>query len=295
MMKTMRVEWRRINIYEIQSIYQKDKIYFYCLQTCDGSRMSKDSRRIVGPEGSVPYSAYMPAPAAVSRGARAPDTQRKVFLKTEVVSQAKGSAYLEQGGTKLMAAVYGPREVAHRRDFSMRGQLTAELKFAPFACKTRRGQQADQEEEELGLVVAEALASTVCLHRYPKACIEVFITVLEDDGAVLAAALTAAGLALADAGIHMFDLVVGVSVAVEEGGRLVADPGRDSSHRAEVTVGWLPSLEQAVACLAEGRLLPGELQAVLAAATRQAAALLPAVQLCLVERLERRRAAAPQD
>merc|ERR1719290_822197 len=111
--------------------------------------MSKDSRRLVGPEGSMPYSAYMAAKEVAGR-------------------QGKGSAYLEQGGTKVMVGVYGPREVALRRDFSMRGQLTAELKFAPFACTARRGQQADAEEEELGLVLGEALASTVCLHRYPK-------------------------------------------------------------------------------------------------------------------------------
>ena len=62
------------------------------------------------------------------------------------------------------------------------------------------------------LAVGEALASTVCLHRYPKSAIELYLTVLEDDGGVLAASLTAAGLALADAGIHMFDLVVGTKV-----------------------------------------------------------------------------------
>ena len=48
----------------------------------------------------------------------------------------------------------------------MKGQLTAEVKFAPFSCSgVRRGHQTDPEEEELGLVVGEALSSTVCLHR----------------------------------------------------------------------------------------------------------------------------------
>lgn len=261
--------------------------------------MSKDSRRLVGPEGSTPYSAYMAAgEGGVGRQGRKEGEHRKVFLKTGVVSQAKGSAYLEQGGTKVMVGVYGPREVQLRRDFSMRGQLTAELKFAPFACAARRGQQADAEEEELGLVLGEALASTVCLHRYPKSAIEVFVTVLEDDGAVLAAALTAAGLALADAGIHMFDLVVGAAV-VARGEAVLVDPQRGEGYRAggeggEVTVGLLPTLDQVVACLSEGRLAPEQLSAALGAATEAAAVLLPAVQQCLVERLKRRQQEKPQ-
>jgi exosome complex component RRP41 len=36
---------------------------------------------------------------------------RKITAKTSVFSQADGSAYIEQGNTKCLAAVYGPREV----------------------------------------------------------------------------------------------------------------------------------------------------------------------------------------
>ena len=49
-------------------------------------------------------------------------------------------------------------------------------------------------------------------HLYPKSQIDVFITVLEDDGSSLAAAITCAGLAVADAAIDMFDVIVGSSL-----------------------------------------------------------------------------------
>ena len=49
-------------------------------------------------------------------------------------------------------------------------------------------------------------------HLYPKSQIDVFITVLEDDGSSLAAAITTAGLAVADAAIDMFDVIVGASL-----------------------------------------------------------------------------------
>ena len=260
-----------------------------------------DTRRIAGPETSIPYTAYQANKdknildlSSRSEG-RAVDSHRKIFLSTGVITQAKGSAYIEQGRTKVMVGVYGPREVQKRSDFSMAGVLTAELKFAPFACITRRGQQADREEQELGMVLGEALSSTVCLHRYPKSAIEVFVTVIEDDGGVVAASLTAAGLALADAGIHMFDIVVGskVSLTKEE---VVVDPDRTEQYGdeegqilGEVTVGYLPSLEQVVACMCEGVIQTEDLARGLAAATQQAAIVLPAVQQELVEKLKKKK------
>ena len=259
--------------------------------------MSKDSRRLVGPEGSVAYKAYVKDAQHENnrdrRGGRGNEEHRKVFLKTNVIGQAKGSAYLEQGGTKVMVGVYGPREVSHRKDFSMKGQLTAELKFAPFACVERRGHQADAEEDELGIILGEALSSTVCLHRYPKSCIEVFVTVLEDDGSVLAAALTASGLALANAGVHMFDLIVGSAVSLGEDNQLRVDPERGegwgSGVKGELTIGLLPTLDQVVACLAEGRLPQSTLASALASASSTASALLPLVQQTIAENVKKRK------
>ena len=261
------------------------------------SRMSKDSRRLVGPEGSVAYKAYVKDAQHENnrdrREGRGNEEHRKVFLKTNVIGQAKGSAYLEQGGTKVMVGVYGPREVSHRKDFSMKGQLTAELKFAPFACVERRGHQADAEEDELGIILGEALSSTVCLHRYPKSCIEVFVTVLEDDGSVLAAALTASGLALANAGVHMFDLIVGSAVSLGEDNQLRVDPERGegwgSGVKGELTIGLLPTLDQVVACLAEGRLPQSTLASALASASSTASALLPIVQQTIAENVKKRK------
>merc|ERR1711915_516661 len=156
--------------------------------------------------------------------------------------------------------------------------MGAELKYAPFACDTRRGQQADREEQELGVVIAEALSSTVCLHKYPKSAIEVFVTVIEDDGGVVAAVLTAAGLALAEAD------------------EVVVDPDHSEEYTSkcseiigDVTVGYLPSLEQVVACMCDGILQTEDLARGMAAATQQAANVLPAVQQELVEQLKKKK------
>lgn len=40
-----------------------------------------------------------------------------------LVSDASGSGYVEQGNTKIVAAVFGPREVTRRKEFSLKAQL----------------------------------------------------------------------------------------------------------------------------------------------------------------------------
>ena len=133
-------------------------------------------------------------------------------LKTGIISQAKGSAYIEQGNTKVVCAVYGPREVQKKSDFRLNGQLFCELKFAPFSCQKRRGHQQDNEELEMSHLVREALESAVCLHHFPKAQVEIYLMIIENDGSALAASLTCASLALANASIPMYDIVIGASV-----------------------------------------------------------------------------------
>ena len=86
-----------------------------------------------------------------------------LVLKTGVVSQAKGSAYVELNNTKVICSVYGPREVQKKSDFSLNGQLFCEFKFAPFSCKKKRGHQQDNEELELSCILRESLAPAVCL------------------------------------------------------------------------------------------------------------------------------------
>ena len=65
--------------------------------------------------------------------------------------------------------------------------------------------------------MGEALSSTVCLHRYPESAIEVFVTVI------------AAGLALADASIYMFDIVVGSKVSLTRK-EVMVDPDRNEQY-----------------------------------------------------------------
>jgi len=63
------------------------------------------------------------------------------------------------------------------------------------------------------MIIQQAFLPAVRLNLYPKSSIDIYITVIENDGttACLAAAITCASIALTDAGIQMYDLVAAAS------------------------------------------------------------------------------------
>jgi exosome complex component MTR3 len=258
--------------------------------------MGVDTKRFTGPTDSVDYKLYTHTHTdkQPTRKSRSNAEQRKVYLQTGVISQAKGSAYLELGNTKVMVGVYGPREIPKRSDFSMKGLLSCEFKFAPFACKTRRGHQADAEEIELSLLLKECLESTVRMNLYPKSCIDVFVTVLEDDGGVLAAAITATGLALSDAQIGLYDNITGANVSIR-GNETLVDPtlaelATDTGVEGQgnITVGYLNTSEQVVCLVSQGVLTPQQFNQRLDIAIKQCGVLVPAVQQSQLESFQKK-------
>lgn len=235
--------------------------------------MPTDTRRLTGPETS--QSPYNFAPSAKldmsslqlkkRSDGRSLDQLRPLFLRTDVVSQARGSSYIEMNETKAICAVYGPREVMRREDFSLKGQLTCDFKFTTFSCKKRRQHQQDNQEKDLSVQVLEALEPAVCLHKYPKSQINIFITVLQHDGSALSAAIMCASVALASANIEMYDVVVASSAAIcgpvtltdptaQEEEVILKATVKSDANAGSVTVAFLPSLSQVSAISSDGEL-----------------------------------------
>lgn len=231
--------------------------------------MPKDSRRNCGPETSKSYVLYQKREITLldQSGKRHDGRQfgdvRPIFLKTGVVSQAKGSAYIEMGNTKVVCSVYGPREIARRKDFTFKGQINCEFRFAQYSCPIRRQHLNDGEALHYSQLLEKALAPVVCLHKFPKSTVDVFVLVIENDGGALACAITTAGLALADAGIDMYDVVVGCSLR-QDGGTCLIDPtyneevapleAKDDLSFGRMTLGFMPALQQVTALVQDGEL-----------------------------------------
>lgn len=136
-------------------------------------------------------------------------------MKCGVVSQAKGSAYIEVDKTKVIVSVYDPREIPKKTDYSLKGELYCEFKYAPFSCPKRKLHQQDPEEKQNSTILKRALESVVCRHEFPNFQVDIYVMVLENDGSALSTAITGAGLALAHAGIPMYDIITATTLGIQ--------------------------------------------------------------------------------
>ena len=75
----------------------------------------------------------------------------------------------------------------------------------------------DTEDRSLAVSIHQAIASSIRLELFPKSTIDVFITIIENDGieGCIASASVAASTALADAGIEMLGLVASCSAVCD--------------------------------------------------------------------------------
>ena len=107
---------------------------------------------------------------------RKPDELRPIKLEVGILSNADGSAYIEQGKTKILAAVYGPKEV-HARHLALpdRAILRCRYHMAPFSVEERKSPEPSRREMELSKVIREALEPSIFLEYYPRTAIDVFI------------------------------------------------------------------------------------------------------------------------
>jgi len=175
---------------------------------------------------------------------RKPDELRPIKIEVGVLSNADGSAYIEQGRNKILAAVYGPKEV-HPRHLSLpdRALLRCRYHMAPFSVEERKSPAPSRREIELSKVIREALEPAIFLERYPRTAIDIFIEILQADGGTRCAGITVASLALADAGIPMRDLVVACAAGKVDG-TIVLDLNdvEDKLGEADLPVAVMPSL-----------------------------------------------------
>lgn len=139
---------------------------------------------------------------------RKPDEIRPVKMKVGVIKRADGSAFVQTGKTQVIATVYGPRDVYPRfREDPKKAILRCKYNMVPFSVKDRKRPGHDRRGVEISKVISEALSPSLYLEEFPKTAIELNMEIIQADSGTRVAAITAASLALADAGIPMKDLV----------------------------------------------------------------------------------------
>ena len=194
---------------------------------------------------SASRSEYLSPEGLRIDGRRAGEVRRLRCRIGEVVA-GDGCAYLEQGNTKLLVSVRGPHEASKRRNaVHDRAILTCDFVATPYTTGEYKPQaHGDRSAAELAAVVRRTFEPVVQLQLYPRAQIDVSITLLQADGGVRAACINATTLALIDAGIAMEDFVCACTAGAVQSALLLDMNGQEDMAGAELTAGYLPRSER---------------------------------------------------
>ena len=191
---------------------------------------------------------------------RKADELRPIKLQVGVLGNADGSAYIEHGKNKILVGVFGPREM-HPKHLSQQDRMVIRCRYhmAPFSVQERKSPAPSRREVELSKVIRESLEPSVFVDLYPRTGIDVFVEVLQADGGTRCAAITAASLAIADAGIPLRDLVVACAAGkVDDTVVLDLMDTEDKIGAADVPVAFMPNLNAVTLLQMDGVLAPEE-------------------------------------
>ncbi len=187
---------------------------------------------------------------------RAPDELRPIKIEAGPLYRADGSCYLEWGGNKIMAAVYGPKEAIPRHiQDSTKAVINARYNMASFSVEDRKRPGPDRRSQEISKITAEALGNVILTEMFPRAVIDVNIEVLDADAGTRCAGITAAAVALADAGIPMRDIPVACAAGKVDGVVVLDLLGdEDKKGDADLPVAIAPRSEEILLLQMDGHM-----------------------------------------
>lgn len=208
-----------------------------------------DRRRLLGPmNAKVPAIGILPetndTPSKTSK--RANGEIRKMFLKSGLVANANGSAYLEVEDTIIEVSVFGPRPI--RGSFIDRASFSVECKFLPYVTQpneiTFNGKLSNFNsngrpaltniEQKISSYLETSLLPSIVLEKYPKSTIDVFVSIISTNSTtntnssllnLINWITNCSSLALVDSGVELKDIVTSGQVRLDrESKQLVLDP-----------------------------------------------------------------------
>jgi len=185
---------------------------------------------------------------------------REIKFEVGVLDRAEGSCLITWGRNKILAAVYGPREL-HPKHMAMpdKALIRCEYRMVTFSVPERKSPAPKRREREISKILSEALKPAVFDYLYPRSVIDVFIEVIQADGGSRCAAVTAASLALADAGIPMKDLVTGCAAGILDGQVVLdLDDVEDKDGDGDLPFAYLPHTDEVVLLQSDGVFTPKE-------------------------------------
>lgn len=200
---------------------------------------------------------------------RTVDQVRPIKIVAGFLERADGSCYIECGKTKVVVGVHGPREVHPKHDEEEKKAIVrCTYDMASFSVDAERKRPGfDRRSIEISKVASQALEAAIFTERFPKTAIDVFMEVIQADASTRVTAITAAAVALADAGIPMKDMVAACSFGKlygeGEGESVVAvdmDKPEDNFGLADCAVAYMPNFDQFTLVQMDGNLAVEEMR-----------------------------------
>ena len=176
------------------------------------------------------------------------DDMRKMEAKVGIIPRADGSAMFRIGHTVAYAAVYGPRDLHPKfMQNPETGILRCRYNMMPFSGHGERVRPGtSRRSQEISMLTNKALLPVLDLKDYPNSVVDVFIELPETDAGTRCAGITAAAMALADAGLLMKDMVVALSMG-HYNGKIMADiDGYEDCDVgiSDIPIAYIPTMDK---------------------------------------------------
>ena len=157
--------------------------------------------------------------------------------------------------------------------------------MAPFSVEERKRPGPDRRSVEISKVTREAIEPVVFLELYPRSAIDVFIEILQADAGTRTTGITAASVALADAGVPMRDLVSAVAVGkVDDTIVLDLNKQEDNWGTSDMPIALMPRKKLITLLQMDGHFTPEEFKQALALAFKGCEQIYEAQKQALRER-----------
>ena len=141
------------------------------------------------------------------------------------------------------------------------GVIRCRYNMAPFSVDDRKRPGPDRRSSEISKITADALRPALMLENYPRSMVDIYIEVIEAEGGTRCAGITAASVALVDAGIPMKDIVVGCA-AGKVNDKIVLDLSEveDKEGQADVPIAMMPRTGEITLLQSDGDLSQDEFE-----------------------------------
>ena len=188
------------------------------------------------------------------------DEIRPMEAEVGVIEQADGSAMFKVGDTIAMAGVYGPTNVLPRHmEDPEKAIIRSYYDLYPFSVPERKRPGPNRRSVELSMVIKNAVLPSIFVKEYPKTQIELYTNIIQANAGTRCAAISAASLALADAGIAMKDIVSSVALGHYKN-QVVVDINKeeeDIEGATDIPIAYMPRMKKITLLQLDGK-LPNE-------------------------------------